>query len=80
MLLRGGDAWERRVLGIVLIKKEWKDGELEIELFAANQVDPTGAGDSFLSGFVAGLVRGLAVPDAGVLFDICTKVRKTLSL
>ncbi|XP_028784577.1 inositol 3-kinase [Neltuma alba] len=45
----------------------WKDGEIEIAPFTANQVDPTGAGDSFLGGFAAGLVQGLAVPDAALL-------------
>ncbi|KAJ7959805.1 inositol 3-kinase-like [Quillaja saponaria] len=48
-------------------KVYWKDGEMQISPFAANQVDPTGAGDSFLGGFVAGLVHGLAVPDAALL-------------
>lgn len=48
----------------------WKDGELEIAPFAANQVDPTGAGDSFLGGFVAGLVHGLAVPDAALVGNL----------
>ncbi|XP_037494696.1 inositol 3-kinase isoform X2 [Jatropha curcas] len=45
----------------------WKDGELSISPFLANQQDPTGAGDSFLGGFVAGLVQGLPVPDAALL-------------
>ncbi|XP_027170481.1 inositol 3-kinase [Coffea eugenioides] len=45
----------------------WKDGDLQIAPFPAIQVDPTGAGDSFLGGFVAGLVHGLAVPDAALL-------------
>ncbi|KAL3530882.1 hypothetical protein ACH5RR_010204 [Cinchona calisaya] len=45
----------------------WKDGELQIAPFQTVQVDPTGAGDSFLGGFVAGLVHGLAVPDAALL-------------
>ncbi|XP_077217228.1 pfkB-like carbohydrate kinase family protein [Tasmannia lanceolata] len=45
----------------------WKDGELQIGPFRTVQIDPTGAGDSFLAGFVAGLVRGLAVPDAALL-------------
>ncbi len=29
------------------------------------EVDPTGAGDAYRAGFVAGLLRGLAVPEAG---------------
>lgn len=45
----------------------WDDGELQIAPFSAVQVDPTGAGDSFLGGFVAGLVQGLPVPDAALL-------------
>lgn len=45
----------------------WKDGEVQIAPFSAFQVDPTGAGDSFLGGLVAGLVEGLAVPDAALL-------------
>uniref|UniRef100_A0A2P2N3Z4 Carbohydrate kinase PfkB domain-containing protein n=1 Tax=Rhizophora mucronata TaxID=61149 RepID=A0A2P2N3Z4_RHIMU len=48
-------------------KVYWKDGELEISPFLANQEDPTGAGDSYLGGYVAGLVQGLAVPDAALL-------------
>ncbi|GLT52030.1 hypothetical protein SLA2020_253930 [Shorea laevis] len=45
----------------------WKDGEMKITPFSANQIDPTGAGDSFLGGFVAGLVQRLAAPDAALL-------------
>ncbi|WCJ29206.1 Inositol 3-kinase [Euphorbia peplus] len=45
----------------------WRDGDLGISPFVANQKDPTGAGDSFLGGFVAGLVQRLAVPDAALL-------------
>ncbi|XP_054799054.1 inositol 3-kinase-like isoform X1 [Prosopis cineraria] len=45
----------------------WKDGDMEISPFTANQVDPTGAGDSFLGGFVSGLIQGLAVSDAAIL-------------
>lgn len=48
-------------------KVYWKDGEIEIAPFVANQVDPTGAGDSFMGGFAAGLVQGLTVPDAALL-------------
>ncbi|CAK9164209.1 unnamed protein product [Ilex paraguariensis] len=48
-------------------KVYWKDGEVQIDPFPAVQVDPTGAGDSFLGGFVAGFVQGLAVPDAALL-------------
>ncbi|KAK9727133.1 hypothetical protein RND81_05G260300 [Saponaria officinalis] len=45
----------------------WKDGEVKIAPFSTIQVDPTGAGDSLLGGFVGGLVHGLAVPDAALL-------------
>ncbi|KAJ4978500.1 hypothetical protein NE237_009280 [Protea cynaroides] len=44
-----------------------EDGEMQILPFPAVQVDPTGAGDSLLGGFVAGLIRGLAVSDAALL-------------
>ncbi|KAL5748079.1 hypothetical protein ACOSQ2_025376 [Xanthoceras sorbifolium] len=48
-----------------------RDGEtMKILPFLANQVDPTGAGDSFLGGFVAGLVQGLTVPDAALLGNL----------
>ncbi|XP_010262856.1 PREDICTED: inositol 3-kinase-like [Nelumbo nucifera] len=45
----------------------WKDGELQIFPFPASQIDPTGAGDSFLGGFVVGFIWGLPVPDAALL-------------
>lgn len=45
----------------------WKERELHVPPFPAVQIDPTGAGDSFLGGFVAGLVCGLTVPDAALL-------------
>ncbi|XP_050237465.1 inositol 3-kinase [Mercurialis annua] len=48
-------------------KVHWKYGELGISPFWADQQDPTGAGDSFLGGFVAGLVQGFTVPDAALL-------------
>ncbi|KAJ6948257.1 hypothetical protein NC651_002573 [Populus alba x Populus x berolinensis] len=51
-------------------KVYWKDGEVGISPFLANQEDPTGAGDSFFGGFVAGLVQGLAVPDAALLGNL----------
>ncbi|GFZ19627.1 pfkB-like carbohydrate kinase family protein [Actinidia rufa] len=49
----------------------WKDAEYQIAPFSAVQIDPTGAGDSFLGGLVAGLVQGLAVPDAALLGNFC---------
>lgn len=45
-------------------------GELQISPFAATQLDPTGAGDSFLGGFAAGFTRGLPVPDAALLGNL----------
>lgn len=45
----------------------WKGGEVEISPFRAVQVDPTGAGDSFLAGLMAGLAQGLELPDAALL-------------
>ncbi|KAH0451368.1 hypothetical protein IEQ34_018667 [Dendrobium chrysotoxum] len=45
----------------------WNDGEVNVAPFPAVQIDPTGAGDSFLGGFVVGLSWGLAVPDAALL-------------
>lgn len=45
----------------------WNDGDLQIGPFPTNQVDPTGAGDSFLGGFAAGVVQGLSVPDSALL-------------
>ncbi|KAE8680430.1 Inositol 3-kinase [Hibiscus syriacus] len=47
-----------------------KDGVVKIEPFVANQIDPTGAGDSFLGGFVGGLVHGLVVPDAALMGNL----------
>uniref|UniRef100_A0A7N0TG17 Carbohydrate kinase PfkB domain-containing protein n=1 Tax=Kalanchoe fedtschenkoi TaxID=63787 RepID=A0A7N0TG17_KALFE len=47
-----------------------KDLEMKIAPFLAVQVDPTGAGDSFLGGFAAGLVQGLSVPDAALLGNL----------
>lgn len=40
---------------------------MDVSPFQAEEVDPTGAGDSFLGGFVAGLVWGLTIPDAALL-------------
>lgn len=51
-------------------KVYWKDGEVDILPFSTIQIDPTGAGDSLLGGFVAGLAHGLAVPDAALLGNL----------
>lgn len=45
----------------------WKDGEVNVSPFSTVQIDPTGAGDSFLGGLVSGLVEGLSVVDAALL-------------
>ncbi|KAL9415790.1 hypothetical protein AB3S75_039060 [Citrus x aurantiifolia] len=45
----------------------YRDGKVKVSPFLANQIDPTGAGDSFLGGLVTGLVQGLAVPDAALI-------------
>ncbi|ESQ42501.1 hypothetical protein EUTSA_v10014005mg [Eutrema salsugineum] len=47
-----------------------KDDETAVPPFLAKQVDPTGAGDSFLGGLVVGLVEGLDVPDAALLGNL----------
>ncbi|KAJ7551835.1 hypothetical protein O6H91_06G032200 [Diphasiastrum complanatum] len=41
-----------------------RDKEYHVPPFATEEVDPTGAGDSFLAGFVAGLYRGFPVQKA----------------
>lgn len=48
----------------------WKNREERVLPFPTVQVDPTGAGDSFLGGLVAGFVQGLAVPDAALLGNL----------
>ncbi|KAL6532579.1 hypothetical protein OROHE_014001 [Orobanche hederae] len=45
----------------------YRDTDQQIAPFPTVQVDPTGAGDSFLAGLFFGLVQGLAVPDAALL-------------
>jgi len=44
-----------------------ENGAFRVPPFRADQVDPTGAGDCFLGGFAAGIVRGLSVSDAALL-------------
>ncbi|KAK5830568.1 inositol 3-kinase [Gossypium arboreum] len=53
-----GNAWERWMRNLQ------ERGKIKIEPFGANQMDPTGGGDSFLGGFVGALVHGLGVHDA----------------
>lgn len=48
----------------------WKDEEWGIAPFVANQIDPTGAGDSFLGGLAAGIVHELDVPDAALVGNL----------
>uniref|UniRef100_A0A0D9VYR1 Inositol 3-kinase n=1 Tax=Leersia perrieri TaxID=77586 RepID=A0A0D9VYR1_9ORYZ len=45
----------------------WDGGEARVAPFPAVQVDPTGAGDSFLAGFASGLLWGLSAMDAALL-------------
>ncbi|KAI4998075.1 hypothetical protein ZWY2020_053417 [Hordeum vulgare] len=45
----------------------WDGGEARVAPFPAVQVDPTGAGDSYLAGFAAGLLWGLSATDAALL-------------
>ncbi|MEX0277715.1 MAG: 5-dehydro-2-deoxygluconokinase [Ruegeria sp.] len=40
------------------------DGEIETGIYRTNALKPTGAGDSFMGGFVSGLADGLTVRDA----------------
>lgn len=47
-----------------------KDESLRIDPFEVGQVDPTGAGDSFLGGLVFGLVHGLSIADALLLGNL----------
>ncbi|CAI9779923.1 unnamed protein product [Fraxinus pennsylvanica] len=43
------------------------DKAQKVAPFPTIQVDPTGAGDGFLGGLVAGIVQGLGVPEAALL-------------
>ncbi|KAH7672942.1 Inositol 3-kinase protein [Dioscorea alata] len=45
----------------------WKDGHSQVLPFPTVQIDPTGAGDSFLGAFVAGLAMGLGVQESALL-------------
>ncbi|OIW04364.1 hypothetical protein TanjilG_32556 [Lupinus angustifolius] len=45
----------------------WEDDVVKVAPFDAVEVDPTGAGDCFLGGFVSGIVEGLDVGDAALL-------------
>eukprot|EP00250_Pteridium_aquilinum_P004898 c15079_g1_i1 orf=91-969(+) len=44
-----------------------KDCEFEVPAFEAEEIDPTGAGDSFLAGFSAGLYQGFSVENAALM-------------
>ncbi|MCO5581742.1 hypothetical protein L7F22_035631 [Adiantum nelumboides] len=44
-----------------------KEHEFMVPAFEAEEVDPTGAGDSFLAGFSAGLYHGLSVQKAALM-------------
>ncbi|CAM0876111.1 unnamed protein product [Alopecurus aequalis] len=45
----------------------WDGGEARVAPFSAVQVDPTGAGDSYLAGFAVGLLWGLSATDAALI-------------
>jgi 1D-myo-inositol 3-kinase len=68
----GVEAARRRCCVIVTEGKEgcrlyWDGGEARVAPFSAVQVDPTGAGDSYLAGFAAGLLWGLSATDAALI-------------
>ncbi|MCX7667392.1 MAG: sugar kinase [Atribacterota bacterium] len=42
-----------------------KDGKWEIPAFPVEEVDPTGAGDCYCAGFLAGLAQGLPLQEVG---------------
>ncbi|KAI5068314.1 hypothetical protein GOP47_0016659 [Adiantum capillus-veneris] len=44
-----------------------KDHKFTVPAFEAEEVDPTGAGDSFLAGFSAGLYQGFSVQNAALM-------------
>jgi 1D-myo-inositol 3-kinase len=47
------------------------DREFRVPAFPATEVDPTGAGDCFLAGFAAGLLRGHSLEKAVLLGNYC---------
>ncbi|KAM0880497.1 hypothetical protein ACQ4PT_033532 [Festuca glaucescens] len=68
----GVETARRRCCVIVTEGKEgcrlyWDRGEARVAPFSAVQVDPTGAGDSYLAGFAAGLLWGLSATDAALI-------------
>lgn len=44
-----------------------KDGKWEIPAFPVEEIDPTGAGDCYCAGFLAGLAQGLPLQEVGRL-------------
>nr|GMD79822.1 inositol 3-kinase-like [Ipomoea batatas] len=64
--LRVGDELEGGLHGIL----EGQNLKLQIAPFPKTQVDPIGAGDSFVGGYVAGLVHGLYVTEAALLGNL----------
>ena len=42
----------------------WKDKEVSLGIFRVEALKPTGAGDAFMGGFLAGLARGVPIRDA----------------
>ncbi|MCY3915356.1 MAG: sugar kinase [Chloroflexi bacterium] len=47
------------------------DGRLDIPGYAADEIDPTGAGDCFAAGFLASLLEGKSMRDAAQLANAC---------
>ncbi len=61
-------ALKRGAAGCTIFTKE---RELDVPAFPVEAVDPTGAGDCFDAGFVAGLAEGLSLEETGRLANAC---------
>jgi len=55
-----------------------RDSVLEVSPFPVDAVDPTGAGDCFDAGFVAGLLEGLTLSEVGRLANACGALGATV--
>lgn len=55
-----------------------RDEEVEVPAFPVAAVDPTGAGDCFDAGFVAGLLEGLPLEQVGRLANACGALGATV--
>jgi sugar/nucleoside kinase (ribokinase family) len=42
-----------------------KDGDIQVPGFVVEEIDPTGAGDSFCAGFTVALLEGMGLEAAG---------------